>query len=193
MNAMISRTIADHPALEHLTTDQFLDFYWNESVCGASLVTMENKWLCPNPRLCALLGYPPSRLEEMTWMAVTIEPDRKEDLDAVAAVIRGELPSYVMDKTYATRSGTRILARLTVKPIRDPEHKVAVFLSQIQEIDGNPVHAPDELRVMYEFIANRKKFFALAFFVYTVAIALAGEGAITWLRDVFAVASGGTP
>jgi len=183
---MISSVINHHGDLEHLTIDSFLDFYWNESVSGASLVTLENKWLGPNPKLCAMLGYPASRLEQMTWMDVTIEPDRKEDLEAVEAVIRGELPYYVMDKTYQTRHGSRILVRLTVKPIHNQDHKVAIFLSQIQEIDGQPVRAKDELRVIWDFVSVRWKRIASVALFYTIAVALAGEGAINWIMEIIA-------
>jgi PAS domain S-box-containing protein len=190
---VISKTIKHHPELNDVDVESFLDFYWNESVSGASLVTLDNMWLCPNPKMCSLLGYPASRLEEMTWMDVTVEPDRKEDLEAVASVIRGEVPRYVMDKTYISRQGMRVLVRLTAVPIRYKDQRVAMFFSQVQEVEGIPVQAPDELRVISNFLKNnRKTAISIAVF-YTVAVGLAGDGAIRWVMAIFDALRGINP
>jgi len=184
---MISNAIKNHDHLKDITVSDFLDFFWKECVTGASLVDMDNKWVSPNPKICGLLGYPASRLEEMTWRDVTIEPDRAEDMIAVRAVITGEMSHYVMDKTYQARGGSLIRARLTVKPIRGANRDVAMLLSQVQEIDGVPVGAADELRVVWDFVGKHKKSLGLLGMTYTVGVALAGDSALVWFKSVIEV------
>jgi PAS domain S-box-containing protein len=183
---LISHTIQTHPDLEGVGLAEFLDFYWKHSVDGAALVDKNNRWVSPNPKICSLLGHPASKLEQMTWMDVTIEPDRKEDLDAVRAVIAGEISHYVMDKTYITRMGNQIRARLTVYPIRTPTEDFGMFLSQIQEIDGVPVVAEDELRVVWRFADKHKK----ALVVFLVMWAFAGGTFVESIPDAIAFIAG---
>jgi PAS domain S-box-containing protein len=183
---LISHTIEHHPDLAGVGLAEFLDYLWKHSVDGISLVGKDNRWVSPNPKICSMLGHPASKLEQMTWMEVTIEPDRREDLEAVQAVIAGDITHYVMDKTYVTRMGAQIRARLTVYPIRTPIGDVAMFLSQVQEIDGVPIVSEDELRVVWRFIGKHKRYLIAG----VILNAIAGSKVIESIPEAVSMAAG---
>jgi len=181
----VSQTIKDHPQMEGVSPEQVLDLLWHHDVAGVSLVSLEGHWIHPSPSLCGWLGYTQSQLETMTWMDVTIRSDRKEDKSAVQAVLNGDMDSYVMFKTYVKRNETLMPATLAVVPIKDSTNKVILFLSQIERDERDHLVPPlDELRVVANFIKSNKKTLIPALLFYTIAIALAGDGALRWVQDV---------
>jgi PAS domain S-box-containing protein len=181
----VSETIKNHPEMEGTDPRQVLDLLWAHDVAGVSLVSLDGHWIHPSPLLCEWLGYTKDQLERMTWMDITIRTDRKEDIEATEAVLRGEIDSYVMFKTYIRRNETLMPATLAVVPIKDSTNKVIMFLSQVER-DIREVQAPpiDELRVVANFLKGNKKTIMSAALLYTIAIALAGDGALRWLQDV---------
>lgn len=179
----ISQTINNHPDMEGVAPEDILDLLWVHDIIGVSLVSLDGHWIHPSPELCRWLGYTQAQLEKMTWMDTTIRTDRKEDEEAVEAVIRGELESYSMFKTYVRRNETLMPATLVVVPIKDTGQKVVMFLSQVQK-DERDVSPPpiDDLRIVWNFLSKNKKTLISSVLFYTIAIALAGDGALQWLH-----------
>lgn len=181
----ISQTIKNHPSLEGVEPTDILDLLWEHDVIGVSLVDLEGRWIHPSPELCSWLGYTQGQLEKMTWMDITIRTDRKEDIEAVQNVVQGKLEKYSMFKTYVRRNSTLMPATLVVIPIKGSDNKVVMFLSQIMR-DERDIGVPpvDELRVIWNFLVAHKKKATASAIGYTIAVALAGEGALRWLGQV---------
>ncbi|MHA7814063.1 MAG: PAS domain S-box protein [Phycisphaerales bacterium] len=190
----VSQRIKDHPVLSQVGVEPIFDLVWEHDAIGISLVAPDGRWLHPSPSLCDALGYPRDELEKLTWMDVTVRGDREDDKHAVEAVIRGELDRYRMLKTYIRRNETLMPATLVVVPIRDSELKVVMFISQIIEDQRSAESPPiSEIQVVWDFMQRNRKQLILAWVAYTIAVGLAGEGALRWLGSVIkAVTAFGT-
>lgn len=181
----ISQTITDHPELEGIDSNQVLDLLWKHDVIGVSLVGLGGRWIHPSPELCEWLGYTRAQLEAMTWMDITVRTDRKDDQEAVSAVMNGSLDHYSMFKTYIRKNSTLMPATLAVIPIKDTGNNVVMFLSQIERDErGEGIPPIDELRVVFNCLKSNRKTLIAGWLGYTIAIGLAGDGALRWLGSV---------
>lgn len=184
----ITQTIRNHPDLGDVTPEMVLDVLWNYDIIGVSLVTLENKWVHPSPTLCEWLGYTRKQLESMTWLDVTVRSDKKEDSEAVADVLSGEIDSYKMFKTYIRRNETLMPATLVVVPIKDSELKVVMFLSQIMRDErGETVPPISEIQMVWNFSRRYKRNLILLLLGTHTAAALLGKYFLLWVADLLAL------
>lgn len=170
----MSKVLALHPLLKQQDAGAVLDFMWDKDVNGLAFVGTDGEFLAVNPTLSKWLGYPPSELENMTFMDVTVHEDTKADLEAIDQVRRGILNAYTMLKSYRPRQGPPFDAELTVFPWKMAGEDVLFFYSQVHRTDPVRVMDTDELRVVWEFFKARKRMTITVF----VATALLGEAAI---------------
>ena len=180
----ISQTIRDHPALVGIDPDQIFDLLWVQQIIGISLVDLDGKWVHPSQELCRWLGYTKTQLEKMTWMDTTVRLDRKEDMEAVQAVIGGTLSRYTMLKTYVRRNETLMPATLVVLPIKDSMNKVVMFISKISRDPKSAPHIPvSELQIVGAWVKSNKKSLLTFIIVWTILTAIAGERFIGWFVE----------
>lgn len=177
----MTRLLKQHPDLHGLDAGSLLDFLWEKGVHGMAFVGTSGDWLAVNPALCAWLGYAPTELENMTFMDVTMPGDTAADLAAVDEVVRGIREAYTMSKTYLPKQGQPFDARLTVEPWRMPDGTTVAFLySQIQRAERVEFTKVDELRVIANFLGKHRRYVL----IFLIAVALTGEGFISWLMGI---------
>jgi PAS domain S-box-containing protein len=117
---------------------------------GMAIVAPDGRWLRVNKSLENMLGYSGLELLQTDFQSITHPRDLKTDLDLVDRLLRGEIPSYQMEKRYRHRDGRWIWALLSVSVIRNEEGSAQYFISQIQDISiqKTAILAKDE------FLAN---------------------------------------
>lgn len=101
---------------------------------GMALVGTDGDLLKVNAALCHLLGYPETRLLQMTFQELTHPDDLEADLAFLERTVAGELPGYEMEKRYFHAGGHPIWAHLTVSLVRDHDGEPLYFISQIQDV-----------------------------------------------------------
>jgi PAS domain S-box-containing protein len=175
--------------LEMLTERDLLTLLVDRCEIGIAIVALDHRFLYVNPALAKWLGYARTELEAMTWLDVTTGGDREEDLRAIAAVIAGRMDRYEMDKDYQPRHASPFPARLTVRRIDSPAGELVAFYSQIQRIDGVPDAREDELRVVWRFVADHKRAFAVG----VLFVAFAGAELVDAFYRAIATASSFLP
>ncbi|VTR92980.1 pas domain-containing protein : PAS domain S-box OS=Methanobacterium sp. Maddingley MBC34 GN=B655_1763 PE=4 SV=1: MASE1: PAS_3: PAS_4: PAS_8: PAS_4: PAS_4: PAS_9: HisKA_2: HATPase_c [Gemmata massiliana] len=101
---------------------------------GVALVSPDGRWLKVNQSVCALVGYSEAELLTIDFQTITHPDDLGADLALVEQVLRGELPSYQMEKRYFHKTGHVIDVLLSVSLVRDARGQPLYFISQIQDI-----------------------------------------------------------
>ncbi|MCS6897299.1 MAG: PAS domain S-box protein, partial [Nitrospira sp.] len=107
---------------------------FEEAAIGMALVSPEGRWLFVNRALCGILGYSADELTRTTFQALTHPDDLAPDLALVGKTLRGEIPSYQMEKRYVHKDGRLVWALLSVTLVRHADGTPRFFFSQVQDI-----------------------------------------------------------
>jgi len=104
--------------------------YFDQSIVGLAITSMEKVWVEVNDALCTTLGYPRDELTRMTWAGLTHPDDLAPDLAQFHRMLAGEIHSYAMDKRFIHKEGrvvyTRLAANLVCKPDGSPDYVMAM-------------------------------------------------------------------
>ncbi len=122
---------------------------FDAAAIGMAIVSLDGKWLQANPPLCRMLGYSEPELKNLTFQDVTHPDDLAADLDHVGEVLRGEIPSYQMEKRYFHKDGHVVWALLSVSVVRGQDGAPLHFVSQLQDITARK-------QTELELAANRR-------------------------------------
>lgn len=107
---------------------------FRDAAIGMALVGTDGRWLQVNRALCHIVGYSEEELLATTFQAITHPDDLDADLGYVNQMLRGEIPTYQMEKRYFHKRGHIVWILLSVSLVRDQEGKPLYFISQIQDI-----------------------------------------------------------
>lgn len=99
-----------------------------------TVVDLEGRWLEAQPKLCTLLGYTLEELRERTFMDITHPDDAMIDWELCQQLLRGDIPSFELEKRYICKNGAIIWVYLSSSLVRDDHGKPLHFLSYIQDI-----------------------------------------------------------
>ncbi|GHS89241.1 GGDEF domain-containing protein [Actinomycetota bacterium] len=108
---------------------------FDDAPIGMAIVSLDGRFEQVNRALTTSLGMPAAALLGTTFQQITHPDDLDADLDFVARLVAGEIPSYQMEKRYVTGEGEIVRARLTVSMVRDELGRPMHFVSQIENIE----------------------------------------------------------
>jgi PAS domain S-box-containing protein len=103
---------------------------------GLAHVSPEGHWLRVNRKVCEILGYSEGELLQRTFQEMTHPDDLEADLAQAQRVLRGEIPSFSMEKRYIRKDGSPVWVNLTVSVARDSGGKIKHFISMIEDISA---------------------------------------------------------
>lgn len=112
---------------------RFSNFFENAAV-GMAQLTPSGEWLRVNERLCQLLGYTREELVQTNFQQLTYPPDLESDLNLLAPLLRGQIPSYRLEKRYVHRDGHIVWGNLHVGIERDETGQPKYLVSVIEDI-----------------------------------------------------------
>lgn len=78
---------------------------FNDAAIGIALIDEAGRYLHVNRAYCELVGYSRDELLKMDLQSITHLDDREPNLRLVNQLVKGEIPNYVFEKRYITRSG----------------------------------------------------------------------------------------
>jgi diguanylate cyclase (GGDEF)-like protein/PAS domain S-box-containing protein len=107
---------------------------FDDAAIGMALTSPEGRWLRVNRALCAITGYPAEKLTGLAFREITHPEDRGRDVDALRAMIAGELERFQTEKRYFHADGHVIWVSLNVSIVRDEDGKPLHLISQMQDI-----------------------------------------------------------
>ncbi|WBU50933.1 diguanylate cyclase [Kosakonia pseudosacchari] len=105
------------------------------SAIGMALVGTDGQWLQANKALCQFLGYSQDELRLMNFQQLTWPEDLQKDLELLDQLIRGDIPTYSLEKRYYTRNGNLVWGLLAVSVVRHADGTPLYFIAQIEDIN----------------------------------------------------------
>lgn len=109
---------------------------FEQAAVGIAHVGLDGRWLRVNQRLCEILGYIDTELQQRTFQDITYPADLNLDLDHLRKLLAGDIETYTLEKRYRRQDGSVIWAELTVALKRTPDGAPDYFISVIQDISA---------------------------------------------------------
>ena len=108
--------------------------YFDHSIVGLAITSLEKGWIEVNDALCATLGYTRDELTRMTWTELTYPEDLAPDLAQFNRMLAGEINSYAMDKRFIHKDGHLVDTRLAVSHVRKPDGSLDYVVAMVEDI-----------------------------------------------------------
>ena len=108
--------------------------YFDHSIVGLAITSLEKGWIEVNDALCTTLGYTRDELTRMTWMELTYPEDLAPDLAQFNRRLAGEIESYAMDKRFIHKDGHLVYTRLAVSHVRKPDGSLDYVVAMVEDI-----------------------------------------------------------
>ena len=112
---------------------RFRSTFENAAV-GMAHVSPSGRWLRINKRLSEIVGYSREELYQIDFQRITHPDDLPDDLELYDQLLRGEIPSYQMEKRYFHKEGHLVWIHLTVAPQRNEQGEVIYSIAIVQDI-----------------------------------------------------------
>ncbi|MYL81795.1 PAS domain S-box protein [Desulfovibrio aerotolerans] len=107
---------------------------FDQSPIGASILSLEYRFLQVNDALCRITGYAASELLGKSMLEITHPEDVAETLDWAERLLAGELDRYEIDKRYLRPGGETVWVHLSVRLIRDVAGRPHYFMPIVQDV-----------------------------------------------------------
>ncbi len=129
----LEREIAERERAEEALREnegRFRGTFENAAV-GIAHKAADGRFLRVNEKYCEIVGYSRDELLERTFCDITHPDDLAAELERYTALMRGELPSYTLEKRYLRKDGSLIWIDLSMSLQRDaagqPAYAIAIF------------------------------------------------------------------
>ena len=113
--------------------ERFRGTFENAAV-GIAHMDSQNRCLCANEKLCEILGFPSSELVGKTLQEVVHPDDLEPNLALFDLLVRGELPSFSMEKRFIRRDGAVVWTHVTASIQRNATTTPAYCIAIVQDI-----------------------------------------------------------
>jgi PAS domain S-box-containing protein len=130
------RDITDRKQAEEAvreSEERFRGTFENAAV-GIAHVDLEGHYLRVNEKFCTIVGYPRAELLKKSAQDITHPDDLASSFEPLAALVRGELADFGLEKRSLRKDGTIVWLQLYVSLQRDGAGKPAYAIAVIQDI-----------------------------------------------------------
>ncbi|HEV2762797.1 MAG TPA: diguanylate cyclase, partial [Pyrinomonadaceae bacterium] len=108
---------------------------FDHAAIGMALVSSEGRWLQVNRSLCKIVGYSEQEMLSTDFLTITHPDDLGTALASIRQLLKGQIPTYQMEKRYIHKEGHEVWVNWSVSLARDAYNSRAVHLIfQIQDI-----------------------------------------------------------
>ena len=147
LNEYLLREIAERKKTEEALRESEQRFrnIFEQGSLGIAILGLDYRWVAVNGKLSEIVGYTEDELAKLTFLDITHPEDIEADVSYAEKLVRGEIPSYTMEKRYIRKNGETIWINLTGSIIQDEQGKPLYFLSMIEDITGRR-HSEDAMR-----------------------------------------------
>jgi PAS domain S-box-containing protein len=150
----IVRDVADRKQAEGVLRESEEKFRrtFDQSPIGASILSLDYRFLQVNDALCRITGYAAPELVGKSMLEVTHPEDVAETINWAERLLQGEFDRYEIDKRYVRQDGDTVWVHLSVRLIRDMAGRPLYFMPMVQDVTEQ-VRAVGEMR---ELLAEKE-------------------------------------
>ncbi|BAV08455.1 PAS/PAC sensor signal transduction histidine kinase [Filimonas lacunae] len=99
-----------------------------------------------NRSFCKMLGYTPEELYNVNLQEISHPEETASNKQFVQLMIKGDIPSFVVDKRYYTKDGRVVWGRISSSLVRKADGTPDVFISIIEDITDKVAARTEELK-----------------------------------------------
>ncbi len=107
---------------------------FEQAAVGFEQIDLDGKWVMLNNRFCELLGYSMDECLALSPAEVTHPEDQLIRAPLLERVLRGDLPSFTMDKRFLRKGREPIWVRSTTSLVHDLDGRPLYFISVVEDI-----------------------------------------------------------
>jgi PAS domain S-box-containing protein len=107
---------------------------FEQAAVGIAHVSIYGRFIRINQRFCDIVGYSQEEMLARTFQEITYPDDLDADLKYVNQILRGEIPTYSMEKRYMRRDRSLVWVNLTVSYVRETTESAGYFISVVEDI-----------------------------------------------------------
>ena len=134
MDKAALQSVKDAVIAEERASMQRFHAYFDHSIVGLAITSLEKGWIEVNDALCTTLGYSRAELNCMTWAELTYPEDLAADLAQYNRMLAGEINSYEMDKRFIHKQGHLIFTHLAVSHVRKVDGSLDYVVAMVEDI-----------------------------------------------------------
>ena len=146
---------------------------FRDAPMGILLVDTEGRVQETNPAVEAMLGYDAQELRGMHIRELTFPDDVDESLRLFDSLVRGERPSFLLEKRYLRKDGATIWARLTATHLKSAGPGAPLVLGMIQDVT-------EERKALEETEATSRRFHAMIEHITDGISFVGADGSVVW-------------
>jgi PAS domain S-box-containing protein len=99
-----------------------------------TITSVDGNLVRVNPAFCRMLGYSESELAGHRFASITHPDDLSPNLEGVNRIVRGEIPSFRMEKRYICKDGRVIWGDMSTAAVCDARGKPLYLVTHVQDI-----------------------------------------------------------
>jgi PAS domain S-box-containing protein len=134
---IIARDVTEHMQVEKALRESEEAFrkIFEEGPMAMILAGVDSRITKVNNAFCRMLGYLENELTGFPVTEITHPEDIDEDVQLIDRLIRGEIPSFSLEKRYLTKRREIVWGHVTASLIRDPEGRPVYLVAMIESIN----------------------------------------------------------
>jgi len=107
---------------------------FQSAIAGICMVDMEGKFIRVNQALCEILGYAEEELIQLRFHDVTLDEDRKTEIEIMDQLVAGEIDYARFEKRYIKKNKQIIWVTISTSAIHDNKGNPIYIVKYIQDI-----------------------------------------------------------
>ncbi len=116
------------------TSEERYRQYFELSLIGMAVTSLEKGWIQVNDRLCEIFGYSRQELTTKTWTELTHPDDIAPDVAKFNRMLAGDIDGYSLDKRFIHQDGHVIYASISARAVRRPDGSIDHFVAHVQDV-----------------------------------------------------------
>jgi len=128
--------------------------YFEQSLIGMTISSVNQEWIEINDVLCKMLGYTKKELFEKTWAGLTYPDDLEAELKQSNRMMANEIDSYTLEKRFIHKDGNIVYTAISVNAYRNiTDNSVEYILALVHDITKSKI-AEEALKKSEEQLRN---------------------------------------
>lgn len=116
------------------TSMQRFHAYFDHSIVGLAITSLDKGWIEVNDALCATLGYTREELVRMTWAELTYPGDLAADRAQFDRMLAGEINGYTLDTRFIHKKGHLVDTRLAISHVCKPDGSLDYVVAMVEDV-----------------------------------------------------------